>query len=689
MYALKTGIDPSNGRERWVFPTDGGVYSSPNIGRSMNNTSVFVGSSDNSVYAINEGTGDEIWSTATGDSVDSSPTVKDGSVYIGSDDNHVYALDAYDGDEEWSFPVNASVKSSPTVAYGKVFVGSRINRLWALSDSGDLEWSKATDGYVDSSPAVRDCRVYVGSDDNDMYAFDVENGDPLWSFTTHDEVTSSPTAVDNPRSHDSKDTRVSQRTLGHHSDSTGINQCNNMSTTGNTTNISTDPCAFDTEDRYYDGENQVAEGKTVYIGSTNGCVYAVNASSGEIRWSHNTGSNIRYSSATVVNGIVYIGNAGFQEENSFFAINASTGKEIWSEYIGDVMSSPTIVKDVVYIGSRGLENGPNVFAFEDSSGEELWSFQAEMGISYSSPFVVNNTVYIGSDKVYALDADEDAQEREKWSYDLANVPKEDTNNYTESSPFVTNCTVYIGANTRNMLALDASRTEDDDGERLKWDFDGEADSDGGIETDSSPYIKDGTAYIGSSNDEKVYAIDTSTGELEWSEELGLIHPSSPTVLNDTLYIGIWQPIENNIYALDTSSELDNERERVVWSYKTEGPNDVEGDPTVLNDTLFISDDSGNHYALNVSPGLDEDTRVKWSFEGFPVHQSSPTVVMDPKSGSSRDSRVLNRTTGHHNESFASMNDGCSEEPGLPGFTVLSALVGLILTLFIVGRKSIN
>jgi outer membrane protein assembly factor BamB len=50
---------------------------------------------------VNGGTGAKLWEFATSSQVPSSPTIgPDGTVYIGSTDYFVYALDGSNGDEE-------------------------------------------------------------------------------------------------------------------------------------------------------------------------------------------------------------------------------------------------------------------------------------------------------------------------------------------------------------------------------------------------------------------------------------------------------------------------------------------------------------------------------------------------------------------------------------------------------------
>ena len=93
----------------WEFETEGMVWSSPAVGADG---TVYVGSWDRKVYALDGKTGAKIWEFETGRYVSSSPTVSaDGIVYIGSDDNKVYALDGKTGTKKWEFKTGYYVLS--------------------------------------------------------------------------------------------------------------------------------------------------------------------------------------------------------------------------------------------------------------------------------------------------------------------------------------------------------------------------------------------------------------------------------------------------------------------------------------------------------------------------------------------------------------------------------------------------
>jgi len=84
-------VDPTK-HERffWEFETGDVVSSSPAIG---SDGTVYVGSEDKKLYAINGKSGDKLWEFETGGGVFSSPAIgSDGTVYVGSKDKKVYAI---------------------------------------------------------------------------------------------------------------------------------------------------------------------------------------------------------------------------------------------------------------------------------------------------------------------------------------------------------------------------------------------------------------------------------------------------------------------------------------------------------------------------------------------------------------------------------------------------------------------
>ena len=89
-----TKPEPTNAKKPgtvlWEFETEGFVESSPAIG---SDGTVYVGSDDSKLYALNGKTGVKLWEFETGGYVQSSPAIgSDGMVYVGSRDKKLYAI---------------------------------------------------------------------------------------------------------------------------------------------------------------------------------------------------------------------------------------------------------------------------------------------------------------------------------------------------------------------------------------------------------------------------------------------------------------------------------------------------------------------------------------------------------------------------------------------------------------------
>ncbi len=131
----------------------------------------------------------EKWTFATGLFIASSPAIaKDGTIYVGSYDNSLYAINA-DGTKKWSFPTQNSIWSSPAIgADGTIYVGSLDGQLYAINPDGTQKWIFATRGEIYSSPAIdANGVIYFGSYDQYVYAVNPD-GSQRWEFLSPEPV---------------------------------------------------------------------------------------------------------------------------------------------------------------------------------------------------------------------------------------------------------------------------------------------------------------------------------------------------------------------------------------------------------------------------------------------------------------------------------------------------------------------
>lgn len=174
--------------------------SSPVIHPDKQNPSVFFGSSDGNVYALNANTGDLKWKFGVKGSFHCSPVLYKNTLYIGSWDANLYALDITTGKERWKFETGTQtgfkgIESSVAVANDMVYFGARDPFLFALNaETGKLVWKyDAAYSWIISSPVVANDVVYVGTSDTyALLGLDAKTGKELFKFKANGYVYSSP-----------------------------------------------------------------------------------------------------------------------------------------------------------------------------------------------------------------------------------------------------------------------------------------------------------------------------------------------------------------------------------------------------------------------------------------------------------------------------------------------------------------
>lgn len=133
------------------------------------------------------------WNFTTGGAIFSSPAIgSDGTVFVGSDDHKVYALNGSTGAIRWSRTAPAGVTSSPAIsADGTVVFGFSSSVVAVVGDTGASRWGYVATGLVSTSPAIgSDGTVYIGSSDGKLIALYGMYGTLRWNYNTGSPVSS-------------------------------------------------------------------------------------------------------------------------------------------------------------------------------------------------------------------------------------------------------------------------------------------------------------------------------------------------------------------------------------------------------------------------------------------------------------------------------------------------------------------
>ena len=113
----------------------------------------------------------------------------------------------------------------------------------------------------------------------------------------------------------------------------------------------------------------------VYIGSDDYSLYALNATTGKKLWSFPTGDYVS-TSAAVANGVVYFGSF----DNKVYALNASTGAKLWMHACGNAWSELVVAGGVVYFGSTD----GYIYALNASTGVS-WGLAHHLSDKFRTP----------------------------------------------------------------------------------------------------------------------------------------------------------------------------------------------------------------------------------------------------------------------------------------------------------------
>jgi len=299
-------------------------------------------------------------------------------------------------------------------------------------------------------------------------------------------------------------------------------------------------------------------GDTVYVGSDDGALFALDLADGTVRWKFKTEEAIR-SSPAVVNDLVLFGDA----EGVMHAVSASTGDPLWTfRTEGEIVSSPTPVGDRMVFGSYD----GSLYALSIADGRLLWKFETQGRI--------HGTAGVADGRVLVAGCDEHL-----YSVSLADgsgEPCVSMGSVTGTAAAMDDSMVFVGTYGGSVLGVDWRNR------RTVWRFD---DPQRDYPCMSSAAIGKNAIIVGG-RDKRLRAIDKANGRVKWEFAAKGRIDSSPVIVGDRVFVGASDGL---LYAIRVDTG------EAIWRFEAGSP--ISASPAIARGCLVIGTEDGLVYCF--------------------------------------------------------------------------------------------
>ena len=296
---------------------------------------------------------------------------------------------------------------------------------------------------------------------------------------------------------------------------------------------------------------------TVFLGSMDGNLYALDLASGQKKWAYKAGP-IK-GGPSVHGDHVFVGDA----DGIFHCVDAATGNKRWTFDAGaEVTSGGNFAGETVLFGSYD----ENLHCLS-KEGKELWKVNVPGGPVLASPVVASGRTFCsGCDSTLHIIDTKTGKEQGAVQLD----------GQTGASAAVVGDDLYIGTMSNQMLAIDLKK------QAIKWKYEAEENPQPFF---SSPAVTAVVVVVGC-RDKRVHAFNRLTGKHAWEYATKGKVDSSPVIARNRVYVG---SSDGNLYVLDLAKGT------VVQKIDLGGP--ITASAAVADNCLVIGTQNGVVYCL--------------------------------------------------------------------------------------------
>ena len=297
---------------------------------------------------------------------------------------------------------------------------------------------------------------------------------------------------------------------------------------------------------------------TVYVGTLDGYLYAINLENGGLKWKYQASGEIK-SSPTVFSNVVYFGDG----MGVFHAVDAQTGEPIWTfEAEAEIISSANVAQDRLLFGSYDQY----LYCLSAEDGSLAWKFETE-GYVHGTPAIVNGAVVISGCDGYLRSINiADGVEQQKIAL----------GDYVAASPVILNGRAYAGTFGNQVLCAELENSE------ILWWYEH---PERHFPFYASAAVTDDIVVIGG-RDKIVHTLKSQTGEPLWTYPAKSRVDSSPVIVGERVFFGT---VGGELVALNLDSG------EKVWEFVIGAA--IIASPSVVTGKLVIGADDGRIYCF--------------------------------------------------------------------------------------------
>lgn len=205
-----TAFDAETGARAWALQL--GKFDEPSF-PAVSNEDIVLAVIGPSLYGVDKRSGDLMWQIRLPGAPSSGPAIDETQVYVGMLDGSVYAISLRKIRQlyleqrlpEWSYEAiswrhqaSKEITSPPISAGRTVNFASRDGSLYAVSTGrGALQFQFQTNAPIVAGMARVGDTQFLASEDFTFYAINANNGTVLWEFVTGMPIRKSPVAISN------------------------------------------------------------------------------------------------------------------------------------------------------------------------------------------------------------------------------------------------------------------------------------------------------------------------------------------------------------------------------------------------------------------------------------------------------------------------------------------------------------